>query len=277
MTRARTLKTLAGVVLTAGAVAGAVAATSTPSMDRDWAEDMRILATGEITPTGEIRLRDVRNWRYALDSVVSRAYFDGVWDPGDVEDVWLYSQEFDDGGWTAHTFLVFEFDESYGDRRYLGISMEARREVGEEYSIARGLMRGFEAAIVWATEEDLVSRRTVYAGVPIKRFRLLVSPEARAAVFRGMVEETRALADRPRWYNTALYNCTNALVRYTNHTTPGAIPRHYSWVLTGRIDEYLERLGYLDPEATRTFEGEEPLREDSNVDAATVGPSGGLT
>jgi hypothetical protein len=273
--RARILKTLGGVVLTAGAITGMVAATSTPSMDRDWAEDMRIMATGEVTAEGDVRLSDVRNWRYARDSVVSRGYLDGVWDPRDVRTIWLYSQEFDEGGWTAHTFLVFEFDESYGDRRYLGISMEARREVGEDYSIARGLMRGFEAAIVWATEEDLVSRRTVYAGVPIKRFRLVVRPEVRAAVFRGMVEETRALAARPRWYNTALYNCTNALVRYTNHTTPGAIPRHYSWVLTGRVDEYLERLGYLDPEATRTFEGGEPIREDPGVDATTVARSGG--
>jgi hypothetical protein len=240
-------------------------------MDRDWAEDMRIMATGEVTAMGEVRLVDVRNWRYARDTVLSRGYLEGVWDPDDVETVWLYAQEFDEGGWTAHTFLVFEFDESYGDRRYLGISMEARREVGEDYSIPRGLMRGFEAAIVWATEEDLASRRTVYAGVPIKRFRLLVTPEARAAILRGMVEETRALETRPRWYNTALYNCTNALIRYVNHTAPGSIPRHYSWVLTGRVDEYLERLGYLDPTATRTFEAGDLIRDGSGVEATTVG------
>lgn len=258
MTRARLV--LVGVVVVVALLIGLLAATRTPTMDRTWAEDMRIMARGEVTPAGLVRLTDVRDWRYAPDSVLSRGYRDGVWNPEDLEEIWLYAQEFDDDGWTAHTFLVFEFDASYGDRRYLGMSMEARREEGESYSIARGLLRGFEAAVVWATEEDLVSRRAVYAGAPVQRFRLVVDPETRAAVFRGMVEESQALDDRPRWYNTALYNCTNALIRYANDVTPGAIPLHYSWVLTGRVDEHLERLGFLDPTATRTFEREDVLQ-----------------
>lgn len=259
MTRSRIRKMFLGAVVTAVVLAGILAATRTPSMNRVWADDMKIMATGEVSATGEVRLEDVRDWRYAQDSVVSRGYLNGTWDPKDLQTIWLYEQEFDDRGWTAHTFLVFEFDESYGDLRYLGISMEARREEGEDYSIRRGMMRGFEAAIVWATEEDLVSRRAVYAAVPINRYRLVVEPETRAAIFQGMVDETLALEARPRWYNTALYNCTNSLIRYANHITPGAIPLHYSWVLTGLVDEYLERLGYLDPEATRTFESQDVL------------------
>ena len=249
---------LAGLVL----VGAVLALTSTPSMDRVWAEDMELMARGEVTADDRVRLSDIRDWRYAPDSVLSRAYRNGVWDPDDIQEVWLYTQEFDRWGLTAHTFLVFEFDDAYGDLRFLGISMEARREEGEEYSILRGLLRGFEAAVVWATEEDLVSRRTVYAQKPVHRFRLLVEPAARAAIFRGMVEETRALETQPRWYNTALYNCTNSLIRFTNHTEPGAIPRHYSWVLTGRIDEYLLRLGFLDPDATRLVSGDGPVRSD---------------
>ncbi len=31
-----------------------------------------------------------------------------------------------------------------------------------------------------------------------------------------------------------------------NEVEPGAIPGHYSFVLTGRTDSYLEELGYLD-------------------------------
>jgi hypothetical protein len=271
MTRSRLLE-VGVVVAGAGLLAGLLSATSTPSMDRDWAEDMRIMARGEVTAEGLVRLADVRDWRYATDSVLSRNYLDGSWDPDDLKDIWLYAQEFDARGWTAHTFLVFEFEESYGDRRYLGISMEARREVGESYSILRGLLRGFEAAVVWATEEDLVSRRAIYADAPVRRFRLKVEPETRAAVFRGMVEETRALDERPRWYNTALYNCTNVLIREANRVTPGAIPLHYSWVLTGRIDEYLERLGFLDPSSTRTFDADDLLEGRLR---ALAGESGG--
>ena len=46
-------------------------------------------------------------------------------------DVWMYEQKLDRIGLIAHTFIVFEFDESYGPARYLGLSVETRRELGE--------------------------------------------------------------------------------------------------------------------------------------------------
>jgi hypothetical protein len=36
------------------------------------------------------------------------------------------------------------------------------------------------------------------------------------------------------------------LIAYVNDIRPNAIPWHYSFVLTGRTDDYLARLGYLD-------------------------------
>jgi hypothetical protein len=57
-------------------------------------------------------------------------------------------------------------------------------------------------------------------------------------------KETQSLASVPRWYNTASNNCTSSLIKYVNESEPGAIPFHYSYVLTGRVDEYLEQLEY---------------------------------
>ncbi|MEJ2539493.1 MAG: DUF4105 domain-containing protein [Gemmatimonadota bacterium] len=95
--------------------------------------------------------------------MVSRGHLDGYCHPGDLREIRLHEQAFDGREWIAHTFLVFEFDASHGDRRFIGLSMEARREIGEDYSIPRGMLRGFEAALVWATGEDLATRRVVYA------------------------------------------------------------------------------------------------------------------
>ncbi|UCC23940.1 MAG: DUF4105 domain-containing protein [Gemmatimonadales bacterium] len=233
-------------------------------MDRSWAQDMSVLATAEITGEGAIQLSDIRDWRYLPGTVASQEYRDASFDPDDIVDLWMYEQEFGEKGLIAHTFVVFEFDESYGPVRYLGLSMEARREADEDYSILRGMLRGFEAAHVWATEEDLVTRRVTYQGNPVRRYRLEIPAESRARIFAKMVEETRALATKPRWYNTVLYNCTSSLIRYANESEPGSIPLHYSYVLTGKIDEYLERLGYLDPRGTRVIDGpglaEEGLR-----------------
>ncbi|HSM04553.1 MAG TPA: DUF4105 domain-containing protein [Longimicrobiales bacterium] len=240
-----------------------------PRTDRDWAPDMQRLVRPEVLADGRVRLDGVRDWRYAPDSVVSTGTLDGVWDPADLTDLWMYEQVFDERGLTAHTFLVFEFDESYGERRFLGVSMEARREADEAYSILRGMFRSYEAAMIWATEEDLATRRLVYAGDPVNRYRLEVDPESRASIFVRMAEETRALVDHPRWYNTAFYNCTSSLIRYANESRPGAIPLHYSWVLTGRIDEHLERLGYLDTAATRTLTPEDVRRDGLRAEGRT--------
>jgi hypothetical protein len=58
------------------------------------------------------------------------------------------------------------------------------------------------------------------------------------------VKETQSLASVPRWYNTASNNCTSSLIKYVNESKPDAIPFHYSYALTGKIDEYLEQLGF---------------------------------
>jgi hypothetical protein len=243
LSRARVLRwALVGTVVVA-----IFHAARTPSLSREWDDDVRVLAGVGLSDDGAVRLRDIRDWIYTRDSIVSRVYFDARFDPGDIVDVWMYEQQLDDVGLISHTFLVFEFDESYGPSRYLGLSVETRRESDEEYSIIGGMLRAFEVTHIWATERDLVTRRVQYLDYPLTRYRLVIPVEYRARIFVKLARETQELAHTPRWYNTALNNCTSSLIRYVNESEPGAIPLHYSYVFTGRVDNYLKKLGYLDP------------------------------
>jgi hypothetical protein len=235
-----------------------------PSLTRQWDEDVRILSgVGEL-PDGSFRLTQVRDWRYSRASVVSKDYHEVRYDPDDVEGLWVYEQELGLGGRIAHTFLVFEFPEPYGENRWLGLSVETRREVGETYSLVGGVLQKFEVTHIWAREGDLVRRRVEYLDYPLTRYRVTVSPENVARLFRQMVAETAELALVPRWYNTLTTNCTSSLIEYVNEVEPGSIPWHYSFVFTGRTDDYLARLGYLDAGSaehiTREWLAENPLR-----------------
>ena len=221
--------------------------TRRPSLEREWDEDVRVLAGVRISADGLVDLTRIRDWSYSRDSVLSKTYFDASLDPRDIVDVWMYEQKLDRVGLIAHTFIVFEFDESYGPARYLGLSVETRRQLGEEYSLIGGMMRAFEVTHIWATERDLVRRRVEYLDYPLTRYRLIIPEEFRPQIFLKFVEETADLAVTPRWYNTALNNCTSSLIRYVNESQPGAIPVHYSYVFTGKTDDYLQRLGYLEP------------------------------
>ena len=235
-----------------------------PSLERVWDEDVRVLAGVEVGSDSVIHFTRIRDWRYTRDSVTHKPYFDAAYDPRDIVGLWMYEQELDGVGLIAHTFVVFEFDASYGDARWLGLSVETRRELGETYSLVGGMLRAFEVTHIWATERDLVTRRVEFLDYPLTRYRVVVPPEVRARIFRTFADETAELAVTPRWYNTVASNCTSALIRYVNESEPGAIPLHYSYALTGRADEYLARLGYLDgasaTEVTREYLSANPLR-----------------
>jgi hypothetical protein len=238
----------AGVALVASATLAAVAVgVRSPSLTRDWDEDVRVLSEVEWQPDGSVRLGQVRAWRYSREGVVSKDYVAAVYDPLDLQGLWLYEQELGLGGRIAHTFLVFEFPEGYGADRWLGLSVETRREVGETYHLVRGMLRAYEQTHVWAREDDLVTRRVELLDYPLTRYRVSVADEHVTRLFEHFVTETAALASHPRWYHTLTTNCTSTLIAYVNEVQPGAIPWHYSFVLTGRTDDYLARLGYLDP------------------------------
>jgi len=242
---------LGGIAAVAGAVTVLVLTARTPSLAREWDEDVRVLAGVERLPDGAVRLTDVRDWRYTRDAVLSKDYFALRYDPSDIEGLWMYEQDLGFGGRIAHTFLVFEFPESYGNARWLGLSVETRREAGESYSLLGGVMRTFEVTHTWATEEDLVTRRVELLDYPLTRYRLSVPEEFLGRIFEQFVDETASLATTPRWYNTLTTNCTSSLAAYVNEVKPGAIPWNLSLVLTGRADTYLAELGYLDLASVR--------------------------
>ena len=239
---------LSALVLLLGAIATTVLVLMRhPSLSRVWDADVRVLAGVEFPGNGSVHLTNIRDWSYTQDSVVSKRYFDASFDPQDIVDLWMYEQQLDDVGLIAHTFLVFEFDESYGRSKYLGLSVETRRESGEQFSLIGGMLRSFEVTHIWATEADLVTRRVELLDYPLTRYRLDIPEQVRSRVFVKMASETADLATAPRWYNTVTNNCTSSLIRYVNESEPDAIPVHYSYVFTGKVDDYLEKLGYLDP------------------------------
>jgi len=235
-----------------------------PSLSLSWDEDVSVLAGVEVASDEIVTLTQIRDWNYAVNAISSKNYFDASFDPKDIVAMWMYEQLLDTSGLIAHTFIVFEFDESYERGRYLGLSVETRREQGEEYSIIGGALRAFEITHIWATEKDLVTRRVQYLDYPLTRYRLEIPAEYRSRIFLKFAKETQSLASVPRWYNTATNNCTSSLIKYVNESEPGAIPLHYSYAFTGKVDEYLERLGFKAPNyslhITRNFLESHELR-----------------
>lgn len=217
-----------------------------PLLLADWDDDVRVLAQVEISEDeSNMVFKGIRNWTYAPEKVLTEDYFSQTYQLEDLKNVWFYLQPLDKSGLIAHTFVVFEFDESYGERRNIGVSVETRRQKGQEYSLLKGAFKGFMLVHTWATEADLTSRRTDYYDYQLTRHKLILSAADQKGLLKAFARETNSLHTKPKFYNTVTQNCTNALAKYVNQLKPDAIPWHYSYIFTGKSVDYLRSLGYI--------------------------------
>lgn len=232
-----------------------------PSNDRTWAPDHARLPTIALT-LDSVHISGVRDFHRRPDGTVIEGYADRRWSLDQAESVWFAIAPFADRfRGLAHTFVSFGFD----DGRYLAVSVEARREEGERYSLLGGLMRGFEVIHVLGAERDVVGLRAL-RGDHLLLYPSVATPEQARALLATLLERAMATQDRPEFYNTILNNCTTNLVEPVNRATPAELPWGWGILLPGLSDGLALREGLL-----RVDDGEpgiEALRSRHRVDGA---------
>jgi hypothetical protein len=143
--------------------------------------------------------------------------------------------------WIAHTIMSWGFD----DGRYLAISIETRKEVGEAYSALRGFFRNYELVYVVADERDVVRLRSNFRGEDVYVYRLDVPPQGARQLLLRYLEAVNELHQRAEWYNALTDNCTTTIQRLSG---PYQERSWWSWrlLLNGRLDELGYEIGALD-------------------------------
>lgn len=205
-----------------------------PRTDRSWLPEQATTATTEIK-NGIVTIQGVRDWTYDETVPLTTDWNDVSVDPSTIVRTWFLIEPFSDIEAVGHTFLSFELE----DGTVLSFSVEARREVAEEYSAIKGQFREYELAYQWGTERDFVTRRLIYLDHPLRLYPLELTREQSRALFLSLAEETQMLAEHPRFYNTLTANCTNVLAKIVNRHYPGTLPYDIAWNLTGYADLYL--------------------------------------
>ncbi len=231
-----------------------------PSNDKNWDDASKTLP--EITKKDNlIHIHNIRNFSYSgKDHISSIAYFDEDFDAGKIKNVYFLVNPFSENSLFAHTFFSFVFT----DGKSVSVSVEARKEKGEEYSSIKGLLRHYELMILWGSEKDFFSRRSVYFGEDLYRYRLDISTTTAQSLLTHLADETILLSQTPRFYNTVFENCTNVLADVANKVHPGSIPWNIARVFTGKADEFLYKKGLLFI-GTGSYKDFEEWREDHNI------------
>jgi hypothetical protein len=211
-----------------------------PSNHRNWQPDVTVLPYAEIKDN-LITVHNIRNVDYRTETDYSVHHYDRTFDLTKLQSVDLFLVYWGSPS-IAHTMMSFGFK----DGSHLGISIETRKELGEEYSAIKGFFKQFELTYVVADERDIVRLRTNYrTGEDVYLYRFNVSMDVARKVLLDYLREVNRLKDHPQWYRAILTNCTTSILRHTAPYNPDA---RFDWrlIANGYLDEMLYERGKLD-------------------------------
>ena len=234
------------VVALAVAAYALLVAPRRPTNDRVWSADQSRLPTARFDGR-TVHVRNVRNFDYqAVDRWTAR-WEDRSYDLDSLDSVWFVVEPFSSVRGPAHTFLSFGF----GDTTFVAISVEVRKERGEQFDPVRALFRQYELMYVVADERDAVRLRSNFRRDSVFLYRARTTPDRARRLFVEMLARANALAERPEFYNTLTSTCTTNIVRHVNTIAPRRVPWSYKVVLPAFADELAYDLGLID--TTRPF------------------------
>lgn len=233
-TRARPWRALLGVVIFAVLAFAFQVYVAKPRLDKNWVEHLAVMPTIDMR-LDSFALAPATDWSYDEKGPTTKNTVSFEANYADLRDVWFVVEPQPGGNYAAHTLLLFEFA---GDRM-IGVTVEARREEGEEYDAFQGLFNKFELAYIWSTSKELLARRAVYLAKEVYVYPLQLTEEQKVNFLKALLAKTIEVSTVPRFYNTAVSNCTNELAKVAR------IPWHYSFILTGYSPQYLYKLKYI--------------------------------
>jgi len=206
-----------------------------PSNDKIWQKDVAVLSYATQDDT-LITVHNIRNFKYTTEDKYEISYYDETFDINKLDNIDFIASYWM-GPNIAHTFLSF----SFSDNKHLAISIEARKEVGESYSMIRGFFKDSELYYVVAGERDLIGLRTNIRKNPpehVYMYQIDAELEDKQKVFLNYIKKINELKNSPEFYNTFLTNCTtsiwnNSLVNYSNMTL------NWEILVSGHTAKYL--------------------------------------
>jgi len=218
-----------------------------PENDRAWQAD--VARVPDATLNGSmLTVRNVRSFGYPATSEKNEADAAGL-----VEERWVTrTYDLDElvgldvfvsyWGPTAygHTMASWEF----ADGRNLLVSIETRKEVGEEYSALGGFFRRFELYYVVADESDAVAVRAAQRGERVELYRLATPEQGDRKMLLEYVADINALAAEPRWDHALNHNCTTTMWRHAR-TAGSRFPLDWRLLANGYLLELAHELGVV--------------------------------
>ncbi len=212
-----------------------------PSHDRVWELGHESLPSIAIRGDG-VTIDNYRNFVWTGPLTAVSNYETRSFKLNEIEGVDVVISHFSGFEGLAHIFLSFRLT----DEDPISISLETRRETGEEFSPLLGILRQFEVIYVVGDERDLIGVRTEHRDERVYLYPTTASKEQAISLFILLAEDINEVLRKPRIYNTLLKNCTNEITRRVEEMSSLDFPLTYKTILPGYFDEVLYDLNIID-------------------------------
>lgn len=209
-----------------------------PGNDLDW--EPEFARTGYARVDGDaVTLYNVRDFRHHSPGVADERWVSRTFHLSKLRGLDYIQSNFY-GDTLAHPILSFDF----GGGSRICLSVETRRETGEEFTPFGGLYKMFELQYLFVTEADCIPLRTDVRGETVRRYTIKGTPEKIREMFLASVRIQNELAERPQFYNVIRANCTTSL--RAQQPKSDRVPWDTRLLFNGMLDEYLYEEGLLE-------------------------------
>lgn len=216
----------------------------TPSLDKDWAIDQQILAKIEFQDDW-VFIKNIRNFEYSSTSEYIESYYDSTYKIDEINSVDYIIEPFWEIDGFAHTMLSFWFS----DWRYLVVSAEIRKEVGESFHPVSGLLNKYEIVYIIGDEKDLIKLRANYRKDTVIMYPIKIQQHKIQELFISVIKRADTLSKNPEFYNTLTNTCSTSVLRHVNDVRAMNSKNIISWskqiLLPSHSDEIAYNLGLI--------------------------------
>lgn len=211
-----------------------------PSHQRDWQPPLENLAR-PVIEDDTVVLHGVRNFSWKSETDYQPAWETRRYHLSNLRSVDLLFEPFAYSSLMAHTMMSFDF----GEDGRLVLSIEARKEVGEEYDAILGGLNQFELIYLFLDEKDALGQRA-HRGHELYAFPIRAEPLHLRAFFLSLCSSTDNLLRKPRFYHIIRHNCTTTWLEHADLISNEPVGFRLESILNGLIVELLHKRGLID-------------------------------
>ena len=144
----------------------------------------------------------------------------------------------------AHIFILFELK----DNTTIGLSVEARKEQGEKYSLSGGLSAKFELIYLLSSYRDIVGIRLM-RDEEVYSYPIKATAEEAQSLFKVVAARTNQLNQQPELYHLFVKNCTTEIVKLVNKIADKSFPQLIQSFMPGDTGKALYQMDLIESDA----------------------------